>query len=37
LAVGRFHAAAAKVFALFSEDRDHKVYLEADVDPVNVL
>ncbi|MDR0638102.1 MAG: primosomal protein N' [Spirochaetaceae bacterium] len=31
------HAAAAKAFAVFNTDRDPKVYLEADVDPVSLL
>jgi primosomal protein N' (replication factor Y) len=31
------HATAAKVFAAFNADRDPKVYLEADVDPVSLL
>jgi primosomal protein N' (replication factor Y) len=31
------HAAAAKAAAAFNTDRDAKVYLEVDVDPVNLL
>jgi hypothetical protein len=31
------HAAAAKAFAQFNTDRDPKVYLEADIDPVSLL
>jgi primosomal protein N' (replication factor Y) len=36
-AMPSIHAAAAKAFAAFNADRDPKVYLEADVDPVSLL
>jgi primosomal protein N' (replication factor Y) len=36
-AMPSMHAAAAKAAAAFNADRDPKVYLEADVDPVSLL
>jgi primosomal protein N' (replication factor Y) len=36
-AMPSIHAAAAKAAAAFNADRDPKVYLEADVDPVSLL
>jgi primosomal protein N' (replication factor Y) len=36
-AMSTIHAAAAKAFAQFNTDRDAKVYLEADIDPVSLL